>query len=133
MRPYGTPYTGGNEMELKDLKAGDKVVVNYGYYANRAVKEIEKVTPAGFIKVDGDLYTLSGSMRGGKWGNRKHIRVATTELIQEIADENLIKNTLWYINNLKNLTVEQARAIAAILTEDVKPKSGTELIHGGGE
>lgn len=113
-------------MELKDLKAGDKVIVSGRW--DKEVKVVEKVTPAGYIKVDDNLYNLDGVQRGGGY-YKTIIRVATTELIQEIADEKLIKSTLWYMNNLKHLTVEQARAIAAILTADSEPKSGTELIH----
>jgi hypothetical protein len=115
------------KMELKDLKAGDKVIVSGRW--DRAIKEVQKITPAGYIKVGGRLYNLDGSQRGGDFYSRFQLEIATPELIRTVADEILIKTVLNHIHNVKKLTIEQARAIAAILTEDVEPKSGTELIH----
>jgi hypothetical protein len=115
------------KMELKDLKAGDKVVVSGRW--DRAIKEVQKITPAGYIKVGDRLYNLDGSQRGGDFYSRFQLEIATPELIRTVADEILMKTVLNHIHNVKKLTIEQARAIAAILTEDVEPKSGTELIH----
>lgn len=53
-----------NNEWLKKLKAGDEVVVCGRYHYTRQL--VEKITPKGFIKVNGVLYNPdSGNARGG--------------------------------------------------------------------
>ena len=57
-----------NKEWLSSLKAGDKVVVCTWRWTNTRYIEatVEKVTPKGFIKVDGTLYyPKNGYARGG--------------------------------------------------------------------
>lgn len=52
-------------MEIKDLKIGDWVYVNYwsAYYNYWSKKTIKNITPKGFISVDGVLFKNDGYSR----------------------------------------------------------------------
>lgn len=52
-------------MEIKDLKVGDWVYVNYwsAYYNYWSKKTIKNITPKGFISVDGVLFKNDGYSR----------------------------------------------------------------------
>lgn len=55
-------------MEIKDLKAGDEVYVNYWscFYNYWAKKSVKNVTPKGFINVDGVLFKQDGYSRSAE-------------------------------------------------------------------
>lgn len=52
-------------MEIKDLKVGDEVYVNCwsAYYDYWSKKTIKKITPKGFISIDGVLFKQDGYSR----------------------------------------------------------------------
>lgn len=54
-----------NCLEIKDLKVGDEVYVNYwsAYYDYWSKKTIKNITPKGFINVDGALFKQDGYSR----------------------------------------------------------------------
>ena len=106
---------------LKDLKAGDKVICCHWGHFNRQeyVTTVEKITPKGFIKVDGILFhSITGRARGE---NYYHLEQATDERIKEITEKNYVKTTLYMMqNDIKDLTYEQAKAICEILNLDTE-------------
>lgn len=52
---------------IEKLKPGDKVILyKWGYGSNAYyLTEVEKITPKGYVKVDGYLFCNDGSCRGG--------------------------------------------------------------------
>lgn len=52
--------------DLSHLKAGDEAYIVHNYYGNIDMKlaKVEKVTPSGLLKVNGNLYKPDGSRRG---------------------------------------------------------------------
>lgn len=69
-----------------NVKAGDKVIIN-----NSTIAVVEKVTPKGFIKVNGNLYYPSGVERTSASSfnyHRKHISEYTEEKAKAIAERN---------------------------------------------
>lgn len=46
--------------ELKDLKEGDYVFLHSRWRSG--LRQIQKITPKGFIKVDGSLYNTNGNL-----------------------------------------------------------------------
>lgn len=104
--------------ELKNLKVGDLVFVYY--YSSTCIKPVQKITPTGLIKVDGNLFNTNGFIRGGDKYCTTHIEVATPEEIEEFRQRIYIKKVF---NNLKKLkiediTFEQAKEINRILSFD---------------
>lgn len=69
-------------MELKDLKAGDKVFISYGRHDYREV-EIDKITPTGMIKINGQLFYPDGrERRKGYYGD--HILAINDKSIERV-------------------------------------------------
>ena len=101
---------------IEKLKVGDKVIVNTRL--GRIVREVEKITPAGNIKLNnGSIFNKDGSERGGDNCTRSFLSEATPEVIQEIHDAKVIAYTKKRMKELKELNIEQARAILKILSE----------------
>lgn len=87
--------------DFKNLQVGDLVFVYY--QSSTCVKPVQKITPSGLIKVDGNLFNTNGFIRGGGSYCTTRIEVATSEKIEEFQQRVYIKKT---IRNLKNLTIE---------------------------
>lgn len=102
---------------LEELKVGDKVFVCGRFY--KALSEVEKITPAGFIKVDGILYDKHRSQRGGGINGLIIIK-ATDSAIEEFKREVFTNNTLRELHSLKEISYEQAVKIRDILNPVIK-------------
>lgn len=98
----------------ENLKVGDNVFVNNAY--GLALRKVEKITPKGFIKVDGNLYTKDGVMRGSGW-NWSAIRPASDEEIAEFRKKKFVADVVQKLRSVSNLQYEQAVAINKILFE----------------
>ena len=100
---------------LSELKKGDEVTVYRGSYIV-GVYRIDKITPAGFIKVDDALYNKDGSRRGGGsiW-NRESI-VPTTQEHKDFVEKKAIANRL-DATNFMSLSLDKLRRIVAIIEE----------------
>lgn len=94
---------------------GDMVIVSE-LWRGPKVAVVEKVTPRGFIKVDGQLYNPDGTGRG----TRGSLRIATPEKIKEIKDKEFITGVIYDMHRCRSLTIEQATAIQSILTGEVE-------------
>lgn len=100
-----------------NLKAGDKVLL-YNQY-RRKITTVEKITPKGFIKVDGILFNSNGAERGGSIYGSYHIEPVTDEREQELRREFFVNNTKKRLKefDFNNITYEQACKIALLLNE----------------
>ena len=98
----------------ENLKVGDNVFVNSAY--GLALCKVEKITPKGFVKVAGKLYTKDGVMRGGEW-NWSTIRPASDEEIAEFRKKKFVADVVKKLRSVSNLQYEQAVAINRILFE----------------
>lgn len=101
--------------DFKNLQVGDLVFVYY--QSSTYIKPVQKITPSGLIKVDGNLFNQNGRIRGGGSYCTTRIEIATPEKIEEFRQRVYIKRI---INNLKKLTteditIEQAKEINRIL------------------
>lgn len=86
--------------ELKDLKVGDLVILTYKKWMDERefMAKIEKITPKGFIKVNGMLFYSDGRPRGD---HTFRIEVATDEKIESIRQEEIIIKILKKISESK--------------------------------
>ena len=100
--------------KCENLKVGDSVFVHSAY--GRALCKVEKITPKGFIKVAGNLYTKDGVMRGSGW-NWSNIRPASDEEIAEFRKEKFVADVVKKLRSVTNIQYEQAVAINNILFE----------------
>lgn len=100
--------------ELKDLKAGDLVILTYKKWTSKReyVAKIERITPKGFIKVNGMLFYSDGRPRGD---HTYRIESATDEKIESIRQEEFIIKILKKIQRIEDLTYEQAAEIHNLL------------------
>lgn len=101
-------------MEKLNVKAGDKVIYTSRFGGDK-VTVVEKITPKGFIKVNGILFTKDGVERGGDMWNRSRIKQATPELIQQVEQINFRKYVLNKLHSLQNIEYGQAVEINKIL------------------
>lgn len=100
---------------IKNLKAGDKVIVCYrGLYSYDTVKTVDKVTPTGRIKVGCDYYNQNGRPRnhGGT-----HLEEATTEALEAIQQREVISKAVSRASALRasSITYDQAVKILEVL------------------
>ena len=100
-------------MEKLDLKVGDKVIVMSR--CGTSLREVERITPKGAIRVAGTLYTEFGSQKGGDPWGRSSIKKATEEDIREIKEKTYIAKTLRAMHECRELTYENAVEIMKIL------------------
>lgn len=105
---------------LRNLKVGDKVIVSYR--TGTVVSTVEKITPAGNIKVNGTLYKSNGMERGGDMWNMSHLCEATPKAMEKLINDNIIRKAIKLMRNTSNITLEQAKSIITLL--DTTEKGG---------
>lgn len=107
---------------LKNLKAGDKVIVSCGGYGfNMKLHTIDRITPTGQMIISGYRYK-NGERVGsyGRWDRRPYLTEATQKNIDKIIKNDTINGTRFMYNELKldKLSIEQLNKIKEILTID---------------
>lgn len=98
-----------------NLKVGDNVFVSGRL--GRSLCQVEKITPKGFIKVAGSLYTKEGFVRGSDGWNFTSICPASDEEIKEFRKEKFVHDVIKKLRSVTELQYEQAVAINRILFE----------------
>lgn len=100
---------------LKNIQVGDMVFIYY--HSHTCIKPVQKITPSGLIKVDGNLFNSNGRIRGGGSYCTTYIEIATPEEIEEFKQRMYIKKVLAHLKKLKfeDITFEQAERISHIL------------------
>lgn len=100
--------------EFENLQVGDLVFVYYQRHT--CIKPVQKITPSGLIKVDGNLFNSNGLIRGGGSYCTTYIEIATPEKIEEFKRRIYIKKVLANLKELKfdDITFEQAERINQI-------------------
>ena len=104
---------------LKDVKAGDKVILRTGgWFPSESIEVVEKITPKGYVKVSGELYVIdeNGETASARGSYSSWLYPWTEEYERKIKEKR-------YINQVKRkmrdyngeLTLEQAKQIAEIL------------------
>lgn len=104
---------------IKNLKAGDKVIVCYrGIYSDDTVKTVDKVTPTGRIKVGCDYYNQNGWPRnhGGT-----HLEEATAEALEAIRQRDVIRKAVSsaHATRTDGITYEQAVKLLEVLDDGI--------------
>lgn len=105
---------------LKQLKAGDDVVIrtwNWGGSSYTNAK-VEKITPTGFIRVEGILYKLQdGNSRSANSGLLDPNDETTIKLLKKYKENKFVRETVNKIRstNYNDVTYEQAVAIRKIM------------------
>ena len=86
---------------LKDLKAGDRVYTrSNGIAGNRyALHTVQKITPTGRIRVNGDLYQDGYYSAQGSWSGY-NLEKYTLELEAQLEAEALLNRMRHKINNM---------------------------------
>lgn len=105
--------------EIKDLKTGDEIYIKYfgawrGYWRKSVV---ERITPTGLIRANGDLFRQDGYLRGG--GAR--IYPSDDEFAKNEYDKQRKQrfvNSLVEKINKDGMTYEQAVKIKEILEDN---------------
>lgn len=97
----------------ENLKVGDFVFVNGRF--RRSLHQVEKITPKGFIKVNGSLYTKRGWVRGGDSFAFATIQPASAEEIEQFRKEKLVADVIEKMHSVTELSYEKAVAINGIL------------------
>ena len=107
---------------MMGFNIGDKVIRNYdiglptsiGTVVNITKKRRDVVVDYGNYK---ETYSSDGWQRGGDIWTRSTIKLLTPEIQEEIRKINLIRKCRDTFEKKKDLTVDQAERILAILTE----------------
>lgn len=102
--------------DFKNLQVGDLVFVYY--QSSTCIKPIQKITPSGLIKVDGNLFNQNGHIRGGGSYCTTRIEIATPEKIEEFRQRVYIKKVYRKLKELSvdDITLEQAKEINRIFS-----------------
>ena len=104
--------------DLSNIKVGDKVIV-YGGYGGETIKEVEKITPKGFIRVNGILYNQTGTQRSSDRWFFSRIEPVTEEKIEKLRRRDYVRKiTNKIVNMQKSFTYDQAVKIAEIMGWD---------------
>ena len=101
---------------IKELKAGDLVFVTNRH--GTSLRQVEKITPKGFVKVGNSLFNPeTGVERGTDPWCVTHIKQATAEAVESFKRNALISSTLKVMQGLRrsDITYEQAVEIRKIL------------------
>lgn len=108
---------------IENLKAGDKVFVD-GRWGSE-LRTVEKITPAGNIKLDnGLIFNRNGMERGGDQWYILTLREADFKAIEEHRRNTVIKKAKTLMAETKQITLEQAVKIIEILTPKEKTEDG---------
>ena len=101
--------------ELKDLVAGDDVLVISRYY--RRIAKVDKVTKTQIIANNTRFRRDSGWQYGGDSWNRKSISVPTEKEISDIKEENLRNNLVYAISSFdfKRLSTDELKQVYNIV------------------
>ena len=98
---------------IDNLEAGDDVIISNRY--SQFVCTVEKITPAGKIKVNGLMFRKDGSeVSSDRWCLTRLLE-ATPEAVRKISEDKAIQRALNAAHDLKNITYEQAGKILEIL------------------
>lgn len=108
-----------NYLDIKNLKVGDEVYVNYwsSYYNYWSKKKVQRITPKGFINVDGVLFKKDGYSRNAgarifplddKEAETKYIEYMKRKFVKELVQE----------VSMVGITYEQAVKIKKILEDN---------------
>lgn len=105
--------------ELKDLKAGDDVLVT-GRSCRRITK-IDKVTKTQIVVNNARFRRDSGWQCGGDSWSRKSISVPTEKEISDVKEENLRKTLIYSISsfNFKRLSTDELKQVYNIVKDKV--------------
>lgn len=100
---------------LKSLKAGDPVIVS-GSHSDR-VSVVEKITPKGAIRVDGDLYDAGyGAIKSSDVWRRGSLEEATEEAVKRVREKAVVTKAKQAMRDFRGeLAYDQAVAILQIL------------------
>ena len=75
---------------IKNLKAGDKVVIETNNYG-KSITSVVKITPKGFINTEsGKQFNPDGSQRGGSTWNYSSLSQLTDEVLLEFKKKRLV-------------------------------------------
>lgn len=104
---------------LKDIKVGDKVVLETGgWWHSKSVETVEKITPKGYIKVRGELYSVNddGTKASVRGNSSSWLYPYTEEEDKKIQEARYIASVKRKMVEFEGkLTIEQAKQIAEIL------------------
>lgn len=111
---------------LKNIQVGDMVFIHY--HSHKCIKPVQKITPSGLIKVDGNLFNSNGFIRGGGAYCTTRIEIATPEKVEEFRQQTYIKKVLANLKELKleDITFEQAERISHILDFENKENTSND-------
>ena len=101
--------------ELKDLVAGDEVLVTDMYYTR--IAKVDKVTKTKIVIDNVRFRRDSGYQCGGDSWNRKSISVPTEKEISDIKEENLRKTLVYAISSFdfKRLSIDELKQVYNIV------------------
>ena len=105
-------------MTFKDLKVGDKVFAVNTFY--KKLRQVEKITPTGLIRVGGRLYNQNGSLRSSDTWNTEHLEIANDDTIEKFKEEVFVNKCKSRMSKKVELTYSQAKRIMDILDESEK-------------
>ena len=105
---------------LKQLKPGDDVVIRDWKWGENSYTnaKVEKITPTGFIRVEGALYKpKDGMSRSGGSELLNPTDENTIKLLKEHTEKTFVRQTMYKIRNTsnENITYEQAVEIRKIM------------------
>ena len=101
--------------ELKDLVAGDDVLITSRYY--RRIAKVDKVTKTQIIVNNARFRRDSGCQCGGDSWNRKSISVPTEKEISDVKEENIRKILINTISsfNFERLSTDELKQVYNIV------------------
>lgn len=97
--------------ELKDLVAGDEVLVTSRYY--RRIAKVDKVTKTQIVANNARFRRNSGWQCGSDSWDRKSISVPTEKEISDVKEENLRKKFIHTISSFdfKRLSTDELKQV----------------------
>lgn len=97
--------------ELKDLVAGDEVLVTSRYY--RRIAKVDKVTKTQIVANNARFRRDSGWQCGNDSWDRKSISVPTEKEISDVKEENLRKKFIHTISSFdfKRLSTDELKQV----------------------
>lgn len=101
--------------ELKDLVAGDEVLVTGMYHGH--IAKVDKVTKTQIVVNNARFRKDSGWQCGGDSWNRKIISVPTEKEISDIKEENFRKKLIYAISSFdfKRLSTDELKQVYNIV------------------